>query len=56
MPDEHVSTAEAYRGVKPAPVKESLYDLIKTPLANGEGILRMILRAISSAIIPLYVA
>jgi 4-diphosphocytidyl-2-C-methyl-D-erythritol kinase len=32
MPDEHVSTAEAYRGVKPAAVKESLYDLIKTPL------------------------
>ena len=34
MPDAHVSTAEAYRGVKPAPVKESLYDLIKTPIAN----------------------
>ncbi|WP_374951412.1 4-(cytidine 5'-diphospho)-2-C-methyl-D-erythritol kinase [Mucilaginibacter sp.] len=34
MPDEHVSTAEAYRGVKPAPVSESLYELIKTPIAN----------------------
>ncbi|MBD1394909.1 4-(cytidine 5'-diphospho)-2-C-methyl-D-erythritol kinase [Mucilaginibacter sp. ZB1P21] len=34
MPDEHVSTAEAYRGVKPAPVSETLYDLIKTPIAN----------------------
>ena len=34
MPDAHVSTAEAYRGVKPLPIKESLYDLIKTPIAN----------------------
>jgi 4-diphosphocytidyl-2-C-methyl-D-erythritol kinase len=34
MPDEHVSTAEAYRGVKPAPNKESLYDLIKMPLKD----------------------
>jgi 4-diphosphocytidyl-2-C-methyl-D-erythritol kinase len=34
MPDAHVSTAEAYRGVKPAPVRESLYELIKTPIAN----------------------
>jgi len=32
MPDAHVSTADAYRGVKPAPVKESLYELIKTPI------------------------
>jgi 4-diphosphocytidyl-2-C-methyl-D-erythritol kinase len=37
MPDEHVSTAEAYRGVKPAPVKESLYDQIKTPLTAWRG-------------------
>jgi 4-diphosphocytidyl-2-C-methyl-D-erythritol kinase len=37
MPDEHVSTAEAYRGVKPASVSESLYDLIKTPLAAWRG-------------------
>ena len=32
MPDDHVSTAEAYRGVKPAEVNESLYELIKMPL------------------------
>ncbi|TFF35940.1 4-(cytidine 5'-diphospho)-2-C-methyl-D-erythritol kinase [Mucilaginibacter psychrotolerans] len=32
MPDAHVSTAEAYRGVKPAPVKESLYELIQAPI------------------------
>jgi 4-diphosphocytidyl-2-C-methyl-D-erythritol kinase len=37
MPDEHVSTGEAYRGVKPAPVKESLYDLIKTPVTAWRG-------------------
>jgi 4-diphosphocytidyl-2-C-methyl-D-erythritol kinase len=37
MPDEHVSTAEAYRGVKPAPVRESLYDQVKTPLATWRG-------------------
>jgi len=34
MPPVHVSTAEAYRGVKPAPVKESLMDLIYEPVAN----------------------
>jgi 4-diphosphocytidyl-2-C-methyl-D-erythritol kinase len=34
MPDAHVSTAEAYKGVKPALTSESLYDLIKMPLAN----------------------
>jgi 4-diphosphocytidyl-2-C-methyl-D-erythritol kinase len=37
MPDEQVSTAEAYRGAKPAPVKESLYDLIKTPVTAWRG-------------------
>ncbi|MFA6086009.1 4-(cytidine 5'-diphospho)-2-C-methyl-D-erythritol kinase [Mucilaginibacter sp.] len=37
MPDAHVSTSEAYRGVKPAPVKESLYDLIKMPLTAWRG-------------------
>jgi len=37
MPDEHVSTAEAYRGVKPAPVKETLYDLVKMPLTAWRG-------------------
>lgn len=34
MPDEHVSTAEAYRGVKPAAVSETVYDLVKMPLAQ----------------------
>jgi len=34
MPPVHVSTSEAYRGVKPAPVKESLYDLIQLPIRN----------------------
>ncbi|PJJ79600.1 4-(cytidine 5'-diphospho)-2-C-methyl-D-erythritol kinase [Mucilaginibacter auburnensis] len=34
MPPVHVSTGEAYRGVQPAPVKESLYDLITEPVAN----------------------
>ena len=32
MPPVHVSTGEAYRGVKPAPVKESLYELILEPI------------------------
>ena len=34
MPSVHVSTAEAYRGVKPAPVKDSLMDLIYEPIAD----------------------
>ena len=34
MPPAHVSTAEAYRGVKPAPVTESLKELIKLPVAD----------------------
>ena len=32
MPPVHVSTSEAYRGVKPAPVKDSLYELIIEPI------------------------
>ncbi|MFD0792293.1 4-(cytidine 5'-diphospho)-2-C-methyl-D-erythritol kinase [Mucilaginibacter litoreus] len=32
MPDAHVSTAEAYRGVKPAQVNETVYDLVKMPV------------------------
>jgi len=32
MPPAHVSTAEAYRGVKPAPVQQSLKELIKLPV------------------------
>jgi len=34
MPPAHVSTAEAYRGVKPAPVKTTLYELIDLPIAQ----------------------
>jgi 4-diphosphocytidyl-2-C-methyl-D-erythritol kinase len=34
MPPVHISTAEAYRGVKPAPVKESLMDLIYEPVSE----------------------
>jgi len=34
MPPAHVSTAEAYRGVKPAPAEQSLKDLIKLPVAE----------------------
>ncbi|MGZ3813013.1 MAG: 4-(cytidine 5'-diphospho)-2-C-methyl-D-erythritol kinase [Mucilaginibacter sp.] len=34
MPPVHVSTAEAYRGVKPAPVKDSLYELISEPIQD----------------------
>jgi len=34
MPPAHVSTAEAYRGVKPAPVEQSLKELIKLPVAE----------------------
>jgi 4-diphosphocytidyl-2-C-methyl-D-erythritol kinase len=34
MPPAHVSTAEAYRGVKPTPVKQSLKELIKLPVAE----------------------
>jgi len=34
MPPTHVSTAEAYRGVKPAPVKQSLKQLIQLPVAE----------------------
>ena len=32
MPDVHVSTSEAYGGVKPAPVRHSLFDLIYEPI------------------------
>jgi 4-diphosphocytidyl-2-C-methyl-D-erythritol kinase len=37
MPDDHVSTAEAYRGVKPATSENDLYELIKMPLTNWKG-------------------
>lgn len=32
MPPVHVSTGEAYRGIKPTPVKDSLYELIMEPI------------------------
>jgi 4-diphosphocytidyl-2-C-methyl-D-erythritol kinase len=34
MPQAHVSTAEAYRGVKPAPVSRSLKELISLPVTE----------------------
>lgn len=34
MPDVHISTAEAFRGIKPTPVKESLFDLITEPITE----------------------
>lgn len=34
MPPTHVSTAEAYRGVKPEQVKQSLKELVKLPIAE----------------------
>ena len=34
MPPVHVSTAEAYGGVKPAPVKQSLMELINLPVTE----------------------
>lgn len=34
MPPAHVSTAEAYRGVRSTPVKQSLKDLIKLPVTE----------------------
>lgn len=40
MPPAHVSTAEAYRGVRPAPVKQSLKDLIKLPVEEWKNHIR----------------
>ncbi len=37
MPPVHVSTAEAYSGVKPAPVKQSLMELIYRPVAEWKN-------------------
>jgi 4-diphosphocytidyl-2-C-methyl-D-erythritol kinase len=37
MPPAHVSTAEAYRGVKPLPVKQSLKELIKLPVEQWKN-------------------
>ena len=40
MPPAHVSTAEAYRGVKPAPVKQSLIELIDLPVAQWKNYIK----------------
>ena len=40
MPAVHVSTAEAYRGVTPAPVKESLMDLIYEPVSEWKKFIK----------------
>jgi 4-diphosphocytidyl-2-C-methyl-D-erythritol kinase len=40
MPPAHVSTAEAYRGVKPAAVKHSLKELIKLPVEEWKNYIK----------------
>ncbi len=40
MPPAHVSTSEAYRGVKPAEVKHSLYDLISEPIQDWKHMIK----------------
>jgi 4-diphosphocytidyl-2-C-methyl-D-erythritol kinase len=40
MPPTHVSTGEAYSGVKPAPVKDSLYELIAEPLGEWRKLIK----------------
>ncbi|HEY9535001.1 MAG TPA: 4-(cytidine 5'-diphospho)-2-C-methyl-D-erythritol kinase [Mucilaginibacter sp.] len=40
MPDIHISTSEAYSGVKPAPVKHSLYDLIYEPIEDWKKLIK----------------
>ncbi|WP_214070196.1 4-(cytidine 5'-diphospho)-2-C-methyl-D-erythritol kinase [Mucilaginibacter sp. dw_454] len=40
MPDIHVSTSEAYGGVKPAPVKQSLFDLIYEPIEEWRKLIK----------------
>ena len=37
MPPVHVSTSEAYRGVKPAPVMQSLFELIQLPVEQWKN-------------------
>jgi 4-diphosphocytidyl-2-C-methyl-D-erythritol kinase len=39
-PPVHISTAEAYGGVKPAPVKDSLFDLIYEPIAEWKNLIK----------------
>jgi 4-diphosphocytidyl-2-C-methyl-D-erythritol kinase len=40
MPPVHVSTGEAYRGVRPSPVKDSLYDLILEPIQEWKHFIK----------------
>ncbi|HWZ14880.1 MAG TPA: 4-(cytidine 5'-diphospho)-2-C-methyl-D-erythritol kinase [Mucilaginibacter sp.] len=40
MPPAHVSTSEAYGGVKPAPVKDSLMELIYRPVAEWKNFIK----------------
>lgn len=40
MPDVHISTSEAYSGVKPAPVKQSLFDLIYEPIGEWKKFIK----------------
>ncbi|MGZ3871785.1 MAG: 4-(cytidine 5'-diphospho)-2-C-methyl-D-erythritol kinase [Mucilaginibacter sp.] len=40
MPPVHISTAEAYRGVKPAPVKDSLMELVYEPIAEWKKFIK----------------
>jgi len=40
MPPAHVSTSEAYRGVKPADVKYSLYELIAEPVKEWKHFIK----------------
>jgi len=40
MPSVHVSTAEAYSGVKPAPVKQSLMELIYKPVTEWKNYIK----------------
>ncbi|MBK0380865.1 4-(cytidine 5'-diphospho)-2-C-methyl-D-erythritol kinase [Mucilaginibacter segetis] len=40
MPDVHISTSEAYRGVKPMQVDDSLYEQVKMPLNNWKTHIR----------------
>jgi 4-diphosphocytidyl-2-C-methyl-D-erythritol kinase len=40
MPPVHVSTSEAYRGVKPAPVKNSLLELVAQPVADWKKFIK----------------
>jgi 4-diphosphocytidyl-2-C-methyl-D-erythritol kinase len=40
MPLAHVSTGEAYRGVRPSPVKDSLYDLILEPIQEWKHFIK----------------